>query len=80
MEATSWFNPKSWMTEQVDKLGSQRFMLDMESVPCSEDRVVFPSQDTFLVDIARADISAASMLVHHAVNIIKLLLIIHFKE
>ncbi|XP_067941365.1 protein amnionless-like [Watersipora subatra] len=66
VEATSWFNPKSWMTEQVDKLGSQRFMLDMESVPCSEDRVVFPSQDTFLVDIARADISAASMLVHHA--------------
>ena len=40
----------------------------MESVPCSEDRAVFPSKNSFIVDVEKTPIKAASVLVHKEVE------------
>lgn len=63
-----WFDPKSWGTNQIHSNDSLRFLLDVEKVPCSQDRVIFPDYNSFVVDMEAKQLSIGSMLIHNEVG------------
>ena len=68
--ASPWFDPKSWGTNQVKSNESLRFLLDIEKVPCSKDRVYFPDFNSFSVDMEAKPINIGSMLIHNEVGFV----------
>lgn len=60
--ASSWFDPASWNSTDFQTANdTRRFMLDLEQVPCGNDKVVFPAEHSFQVDMSSQSLKAASV-------------------